>query len=305
MKTIDLGKSGLSAPEIALGCMRINKIEFSEAQKTVSECIDLGINFFDHADIYGKGECEKIFGNILKKGGIQRNKVIIQTKCGIREGFFDFSMEHIVKSVNESLERLQTDYIDVLLLHRPDTLMEPEEVAQAFDILHKEGKVRFFGVSNQNSGQLALLQKHTDFKLIVNQLQFGIKHTGLIDSGLNVNMQNGAAVSRDNGTLEYCRLNDITIQAWSPFQYGFFEGTFLGNVKFEKLNKVIDRLSKKYDASPNAVAAAWILRHPAKIQVIIGTMNRERISGIAQASEIYLTREEWYEIYRAAGNVLP
>lgn len=305
MKKIDLGKSGLQSSEISLGCMRINSIEFSEAQKVVENCIDLGINFFDHADIYGKGECEKIFGEILKKGHIQRDEVIIQTKCGIRKGFFDFSKEHIVNSVNESLKRLNVDYVDALLLHRPDTLMEPEEVASAFDILHKDGKVKYFGVSNQNLHQIELLQKYTDHKLVANQLQFGIMHSGMIDSGINVNMKNDASINRDSGILEYCRLKDITIQAWSPFQYGFFDGTFIGNEKFEELNEVLNKLSEKYNVSVNAIATAWILSHPAKMQVIIGTMNNNRITGIAKASEISLTREEWYEIYRSAGNILP
>ena len=314
MKTVDLGKIGLNVSEISLGCMRMADISYEKAEKSVCASIETGINFFDHADIYGRGKSEEIFGKIIKKNNIKRESIFIQTKCGIKvcdypdgsyKTHFDFSKEHIINSANESLKRLNTDYIDVFLLHRPDTLMEPEEVASAFDILHKEGKVKYFGVSNQNRGQIELLQKYINQKLIVNQLQFSIMHSGIIDNGLNVNMKNDNSIDRDDGILEYCRLNDITIQAWSPFQYGFFEGVFLNNDKFKELNILINKLANKYNVTDTAIATAWILRHPAKIQVIIGTMNSKRISDISEASNIFLTREEWYDIYRTAGNIIP
>ncbi|RRD40888.1 aldo/keto reductase family oxidoreductase [Leptotrichia sp. OH3620_COT-345] len=314
MKKIDLGKSGLNVSEISLGCMRISDIPYEDAEKAVLTSINSGIDFFDHADIYGKGKSEEIFGQIIKKNDIKRENIIIQTKCGIRindfpdkmyKTYFDFSKEYIINSVNESLKRLNIDYIDILLLHRPDTLMEPEEVAEAFNILHNSGKVRNFGVSNQNEGQIKLLQKYIKQKLIVNQLQFGIMHSGIIDSGLNVNMKNLSGIDRDGSILEYCRLKDITIQAWSPFQYGFFEGVFLNNPEFKNVNEVINKIAEKKNVSNSAIVIAWILRHPAKIQPIIGTMNFKRISKICKASEIQLSREEWYEIYCSAGNTLP
>ena len=234
-----------------------------------------------------------------------RDKVIIQTKCGIASGKFDFSYEHIMKSVNGSLERLGTDYIDVLLLHRPDALMEPEEVAKAFDELKVSGKVRHFGVSNQNPYQMQLLQNSLDMPICANQLQFGIMHAPMIQSGINVNMYNDSAVNRDGGVLDYCRLNKITIQPWSPMQYGFFEGCFIDNEKFPQLNAKMDEIAAKYGVSKTTLAFAWILRHPAKMQPVTGTTNLTRLADCLKATEITLTREEWYEIYRAAGNILP
>ena len=305
MKLIDVGKIGLNGSEIVLGCMRINKVSYKEAEKAVMTSLEKNINFFDHADIYGKGDSEKIFGKILENNNIKRDNIIIQTKCGIRNGFFDFSKEHIINSVNKSLESLKIDYVDTLLLHRPDTLFEPEEVAEAFNKLYNDGKVKYFGVSNQTPIQIDLLQKYLNHKLIINQLQFGIMHTGMINHSLNMNMKNDSSINRDSCILEYSRLKDMTIQAWSPFQYGFFEGVFIGNEKFKSLNDVIDKFSEKYNVTPNAIATAWILRHPAKMQVIIGTMNSKRISDISKASNIILSREDWCEIYRAAGNVLP
>ena len=314
MKTVDLGKIGLNVSEISLGCMRMADISYEKAEKSVCTSIETGINFFDHADIYGRGKSEEIFGKIIKSNNIKRENIFIQTKCGIivkdypdgtYKTHFDFSKEHIIKSANESLKRLNTDYIDVFLLHRPDTLMEPEEVATAFDTLYKEGKVKYFGVSNQNPAQMELLQKYVDQKLIVNQLQFSIMHSGIIDNGINVNLKNERASDRDGSILEYCRLKDITIQAWSPFQYGFFEGVFLNNDKFRDLNIIINKIAQKYGVSDTAIATAWILRHPAKIQVIVGTMNSNRISDISTASNITLSREEWYDIYKTAGNILP
>lgn len=218
---------------------------------------------------------------------------------------YDYSKEHILNSVDGILKRLKTDYLDILLLHRPDTLMEPEEVSEAFEKLYDEGKVRNFGVSNHNSMQIELLNKYLKNKITINQLQFSIMHTGIIDSGLNVNMKNSPAIDRDNSILEYCRLNDITIQAWSPYQYGFFEGTFIDNPKFPELNKKLKELAEKYNVSSTAIATAWILRHPAKIQTIVGTTNENRLRDICTASNLNLTRQEWYEIYLSAGNILP
>ena len=305
MKTITLNNTNLSIPEIGMGCMRIVELENADAVKGwVDTALEHGINFFDHADIYGKGRCEELFGQVLTPS--LREKIILQSKCSIRPGIaFDFSKEHILNSVDGILKRLNTEYLDILLLHRPDALMEPEEVADAFRILKDNGKVRHFGVSNQTPMQMELLSKYCDEPLLINQLQLSIAHCPMINSGINANMYNDSGINRDGGVLEYCRLKDITIQAWSPFQYGMFEGIFLGNEKFAELNKVIDNLAEKYNVTNSAIAVAWILRHPAGIQTIVGTTNKDRIAQISKASEIRLTREEWYALYMAAGNKLP
>lgn len=303
MKQIDIGKSGLTTSELILGTMRIAKLAADEVKELVDTALECGIDLFDHADIYGGGRSEELFGEIMTPS--LRDKIKIQTKCSIRKGFYDYSAEHILSSVEGSLKRLKTDYIDMLLLHRPDTLMEPEKVAGVFNKLHSSGKVKSFGVSNHNSMQIELLQKYTDHKIIANQLQLSITNTGMIDSGLNVNTQNPRAIDRDGSVLEYCRLKDITIQAWSPFQYGFFEGIFLNNDKFPELNKVLDRIAEEKKVSNSALAIAWILRHTAKMQPILGTTNIDRLKDFCTACDVTLSREEWYEIYCSAGNVLP
>ncbi|AWP28050.1 aldo/keto reductase family oxidoreductase [Paenibacillus sp. Cedars] len=305
MKTIKLGSSSLEVPVVAVGCMRINSLEKAEAERFVQSALEEGANFFDHADIYGSGACEEIFADAIHMNAEIREKIILQSKCGIRQGMFDFSKEHILNSVDGILKRLKTDYLDVLLLHRPDTLVEPEEVAEAFDKLESSGKVRHFGVSNQNPMQIQLLKKAVKQPLVANQLQLSITNTTMIQSGINVNMENDAAVNRDGSILEFCRLHDITIQPWSPFQYGFFEGVFLGSDKFPELNKKIDEIAEKYSVSNTTIAISWLLRHPAHMQPIIGTMNINRLKDCIKAGDVTLTREEWYAIYRAAGNILP
>lgn len=305
MKKIDIGKSGFKASEIVLGCMRINKMSVEELSKHVDTAIAEGITLFDHADIYGQGYCEELFGNMLISRKGLRGKIQIQSKCSIRDGYYDFSKEHILNSVDGSLKRLKTDYLDLLILHRPDTLMEPEEVAEAFDILHTSGKVHNFGVSNFNSMQIELLKSYVRQPVLVNQLQFSIMHSGIVNSGIQANTPFDGAVDRDGSVLEYSRLNNITLQAWSPFQYGFFEGVFIDNDKFYELNQVMGRIAMGKGISKSALAVAWILRHPAKMQTIVGTTNSERLRDICTASNVELSRKEWYEIYRAAGNRLP
>ena len=303
MYKIDFGKSGLKVPAVAVGCMRISNMNEKEVSAFIDTALENGANFFDHADIYGGGKSEEVFGKAVSPS--MRDNIIIQTKCGIRQGMFDFSYEHIVNSVEGSLKRLGTDYIDVLLLHRPDALMEPEEVAKAFSHLKESGKVRNFGVSNQNPYQMQLLQSCMDMPLCANQLQFSIMHAPMIQSGINVNMYNESAVNRDGGVLDFCRLNKITIQPWSPMQFGFFKGCFVDNEQFPELNGVLEKIGDKYGVSKTSVAIAWILRHPAKMQPITGTTNLQRLKDSLCATDYTLTREEWYEIYRAAGNVLP
>lgn len=305
MKKISIGNGKLLASEISLGCMRLSELSVKEVAVHVNTALEEGINLFEHADIYGGGKCEEIFAEAVDMNPSIRSKFIIQSKCGIRKGFYDFSKEHIISSVEGSLKRLRTEYIDILLLHRPDALVEPEEVAEAFNILHDSGKVRYFGVSNHNSMQIELLSKYIQQDLIINQLQFSITNTGMIDSGLNVNMKNEASINRDGSILDYCRLKDITIQAWSPFQYGFFEGVFIDNPKFPELNAKLREIAQKWNVTSSAIAIAWILRHPAKIQSIVGTTNSNRLRDICKGSEVNLSREEWYELYIAAGNKLP
>lgn len=305
MRTMKLGSSSLEVPVVAVGCMRINSLEKKESEHFIQSALEEGANFFDHADIYGGGVCEEIFADAIHMNANIRENIILQSKCGIRKGMFDFSKEYILESVDGILKRLRTEYLDVLLLHRPDALVEPEEVAEAFDILETSGKVRHFGVSNQNPMQIQLLKKFVKQPLVANQLQLSITNATMISNGINVNMENESAINRDGSVLDYCRLNDITIQPWSPFQYGFFEGVFLGSEKFPELNQQIDEIAATYGVSSTTIAIAWLLRHPAHMQPVIGTMNIDRLKDCCKASDIQLTREEWYRIYRAAGNILP
>lgn len=304
MYKIQLGKSGLSVPTMAVGCMRISNMAEKDVSALVDTALSSEVNFFDHADIYGDGGSEVVFGKVISS--ISRESIIIQDKCGIVPGkMYDFSYEHIISSVDGSLKRLNTDYIDVLLLHRPDALFEPEEVAKAFDRLKTSGKVRHFGVSNQNPYQIALLQKHLDMPVCANQMQFGIMHMPPVQSGMNFNMMNEYGVDRDGGVIDYCRLNDITIQTWSSLQYGFFEGCFVDNDRFPELNRVLSELAEKYSVSKTTIAIAWILRHPARMQPVTGTTNPERLKECFRATDVTFTREEWYKVYLATGSFLP
>lgn len=303
MKIIDIGNMKSSA--ISLGCMRMGNLDEKRIDAIMDTALENGINYFDHADIYGGGNSEKLFGEYLKRHSAIREKIFIQTKCAIHDGQFDFSKEHIIKSVEGSLSRLGVDYVDTLLLHRPDTLMEPCEVAEAFDILQSSGKVRNFGVSNQNLMQIELLKTAVNQPIVANQLQFSITEAGLVTSGMNVNMKNNESVMHDGGLLEYSRIKNITIQAWSPFQHGFFKGSFIDNEEFPELNAKLEEIGEKYGLSKTGVAAAWILRHPANMQLIAGTMTPSRLIEICKAADVVLSRSDWYEIYRAAGHCLP
>lgn len=305
MKYVDIGGAGLSASAIAVGCMRISALSHQELSRFIHTALDCGVNFFDHADIYGGGDCESVFGRVLSEEPGLREKMVLQSKCGIRKGMYDFSKEHILESVDGILSRLNVEYLDLLLLHRPDALMEPDEVGEAFDRLEAAGKVRRFGVSNFNSRQIDLLQSGLKQKLMANQLQFGLMHTGMIDHAICANTQFPGSVDRDGEVLDYCRLNRLTVQAWSPFQYGFFEGVFLGNEKFPELNAKLTELAGKYGVSEQAIATAWILRHPAGMQVISGSTNAERLKDICTACEVEMSRQDWYALYLAAGNQLP
>lgn len=304
MKYITIGEQ-IQASAVSLGCMRMAGLEDKRVDAIIDCALESGINFFDHADIYGGGNSEKLFGEYLKRHRGARDKMLIQTKCAIHNGQYDFSKEHIIRSAEGSLSRLGVDCVDLLLLHRPDTLMEPEEVAEAFDMLESSGKVRYFGVSNHNPMQIELLKTAVRQPLVINQLQFSVTEAGMVTSGMNVNMKNAESQMHDGALLEYSRIKNITIQAWSPFQYGFFGGNFVDNENFPELNAKLAEIGEKYDLSKTGVAAAWILRHPAHMQLIAGTMNPEHLIDICKASDVTITRSEWYEIYRAAGHCLP
>lgn len=313
MRQIKIGNTNFSASAIAFGIMRMNKLSVDEAVKALETAHDTGINFIDSSDIYGHGKSEEIFGEALEKSSLSRDDFYIQSKTGIFEDEsqnykttrYDFSKEHIIKSVDGILSRMKIDYLDSLLLHRPDALMDPAEIAAAFDELQKDGKVRHFGVSNFNPMQVELLQAGLSQKLLINQLQLSVMHTGPIDFNIHTNMTDARSIDHDRGVLDYSRLHNMTVQAWSPFQYGQIEGNFIGNPEFPEVNDALQKLADKKGVSKNAIAAAWILRHPAIGQVIIGTMTPEHIVDSAKGADISLTAQEWYDIYLAAGNDLP
>lgn len=303
-----IGNSYWKTSAIALGIMRMAALTPTKAAAALEAALESDINFIDSADMYGDGKSELVFAAAMKEAGISRDQFFIQSKGGIVTGDekrYDFSKQHLLDSVDGILKRMEIDYLDSYLLHRPDPLMEPEEIAEAFDILQASGKVRHFGVSNFNPEQFQLLQSQVDQKLLMNQLQFSIMHTGMIDYGMHTNMTDTRSFDHDGGILEFSRRKGVTIQAWSPFQYGFFEGVFVDNDKFPEFNELLDKLAKKYDTNKNAIATAWILRHPANMQVILGTMNPTRIKESAAGGDVTLTKQEWYDVYFAAGNDLP
>ncbi|HGJ5603964.1 TPA: aldo/keto reductase family oxidoreductase [Streptococcus pneumoniae] len=308
MRYITLGQDDKELSEIVLGMMRIKDKSVKEVEELVETALSVGINAFDLADIYGRGRCEELLGLVLKNRPDLREKMWIQSKCGIRiEEFtyFDFSKDYIIKSVDGILQRLKIDHLDSLLLHRPDALMESDQVAEAFDLLYKQGKVRDFGVSNQNPMMMELLKKDVKQPLAVNQLQLSAAFTPGFESAFHVNMEDSQAAMRDDSIFEYCKLHDVVIQAWSVLQFGYFKGNFVGNEKFQALNQVLDRLAIKYGVTSSTIAISWILRYPAKMQAVVGTTNPKHLREVSRAANFSLTRKEWYEIYLAAGNNLP
>lgn len=303
---------GITQSRLALGCMRIADKPIENTDRLVRAALDIGVNVLDNADIYGGGTCEEIIGKLFASDKTLRDKIVLQTKCGIRGGWYDSSYEHIIESVERSLKRLNTDRIDVLLLHRPDALMRPERIARAFDELHSSGKVLAFGVSNYSAQQIDFLQSYVNQRLCVNQLQLSAAYCPVIDYGINVNTQN--AVDRDGGVMEYCRKNGITIQTYGTMQYapedgnGLYGGVFTsesGKEKFFALNFTLEGLAKKYDTTVDAVAVAWVLHHPANMQAIVGTTSDWRIRKYKDCCDVPLTDYEWYKIYESAGHKLP
>lgn len=309
MKYYTVPQTGIEVSSVILGLMRITRMADADIRTLFDAAVDAGVTCFDHADIYG-GErhlCEKRFGDAVTLSADDRARILIQSKVGIRKGFFDFSKEHILATVDGSLAALKTDYLDVLLLHRPDTLVEPEEVAEAFDELHAAGKVRQFGVSNHTPGQIELLKSAVNQPLLFNQVQLSITHANLFAQGIAANMKGlDQSISRDNGLLDYSRLKGMMLQAWSPFQKAFFDGVFIGDREnYAELNDVLDDLAAAHGVTPTGIATAWITRHPANIQVVLGTTNPGRVRECAAGSDVTLSREEWYRIFRAAGHTLP
>ena len=309
MKSFKLPHTDLTVSSIVLGLMRISKMSDADIRGLFDAAVEAGVTMIDHADIYGGAPhvCEARFGDAVKLSAAERERIMIQSKAGIRKGFFDFSSEHIISAVEGSLKALKTEYLDVLLLHRPDTLVEPEDVAKAFDQLHSSGKVRHFGVSNQTPGQIELLKTAVKQPLLFNQVQLSIAHANLFAQGIAANMDGlDQSISRDVGLLDYSRLKGMTLQAWSPVQQGFFEGVFIGDREnFAELNTVMDELAEKYRVTPTGIAIAWITRHPANLQVVLGTTKPSRVRESVAGSDVVLTREEWYRLFRAAGHKVP
>ncbi len=309
MKYVDVHGAPMPASNIIQGCMRIDSLSEKELETLIEHDLELGVNFFDHADIYADGLCEEKFGNILKKRPSLRDQIILQSKCAIVKAeefaYYDFSKDYILEAVEGNLKRLQVEQLDYLLLHRPDALMEPEEVAEAFDQLARQGKVKNFGVSNHNPMQIELLKTCVDQPLKVNQVQMSVVHSGLVDEGMQVNMKTDGSVMHDGSLMNYARLNGITLQCWSPFQHGMIEGTFMGNPAYPEVNRVLDEMAEKYGVTNTAIAVAWLLRHPANMQVIAGSVNLSRMEDIVKANEITLSRKDWYYIYKECGNVIP
>ena len=309
MKTFKVPHTDLTVSSVILGLMRIGKMADAEIRSLFDAAVESGINMIDHADVYGGTvhHCEARFGEAVRLSASDRSRLLIQTKAGIRQGYFDFSAEHILEAVDGSLAALRTEYIDVLLLHRPDALVEPDDVARAFDKLHSAGKVRHFGVSNQTPGQIELLKSAVKQPLLFNQVQLSITHANLVAQGVAAKMAGlDQSISRDVGLLDYSRLKGMALQAWSPFQKGFFDGVFLGDrAAYPELNDVLDALASKYGVTPTGIAVAWITRHPANIQVVLGTTKPSRVKDSAAGSDVTLTREEWYRLFRAAGHQVP
>ncbi len=306
MKKMQLGTTPLQVSPIALGCMRIGAKSQKEIQALVEKALELGINYMDHADIYSWGKnSEEMFGELLKEKPSLREQMYIQTKCGICGGYYDSSKEHILESVDNSLRKMNLDKIDVLLIHRPDALMEPEEVAEAFHILKDSGKVDYFGVSNMNPMQIQLIEKYTGMKMVADQVQFNVVHSGMVDEGIYVNMKDDGAIMRTGNLIEYAMLHEMTLQAWSVLMASWADGSYIDHPKYASVNEKLQELADVYGVSKNAIALAWILRHPCKIQAIAGTTSVQHLEELCKGAEIQLTRKQWYELYLSNGKQLP
>lgn len=289
-------------PTIVSGMMRIAQKSDAEIRDLYTAARSAGVTAFDHAGIYGGGhECERRYAQALALSPTERSEITLQTKTGIslEPAMYNHSYEHIVREVEESLRALRTEYLDVLLLHRPDALVEPEEVARAFDELEASGKVRAFGVSNHSPAQIELLKTTVRQPLTVNQVQFSLAHADLVAEGMTAN----AAGPALTGVVDHARLTGMTLQAWSPLTGS--RGSVLNAQAYPELNAELERLASEYGVSPAAIAVSWITRHPAGFQVVLGSTNPSRFTAAAAGADICLTREHWYRLYRAAGYPLP
>ncbi|MBP1156715.1 MULTISPECIES: aldo/keto reductase [unclassified Paenibacillus] len=313
--TIPLQKRGIPASRLVLGCMGfgggwnrnpVTADDLKQAHAAVETALSSGITMFDHADIYAYGKAEQVFGQVLRERPELRKQIVLQSKCGIRfdEGpgrpaRYDFSEEYILSSVDGILSRLGVDSLDILLLHRPDPLMEPEEVAGAFEMLKQAGKVKGFGVSNMSSMQIRFLQSYLDAPLLVNQLELNLAKLDWIEAGVLVNQKEGAAASFPEGTLEFCQMEHIQIQAWSPLAKGMFTGREQEDrpESVRQTAALVHELAEQKGAAPEAIVLAWLMRHPAGIQPVVGTIRPERIQASAEALRVSMTRDEWYSLY--------
>ena len=309
MKYVNIVNGPQNVSAIIQGCMRMPELTAEAAARVIRTAYDCGVNFYDHATCYGEnGAAESKFAEAFPLTGLKREDIYIQSKCGLcfDRNEFDWTKENILSSVDDSLRRLNIEYLDTLLLHRPDVLFDPEEVAEAFDALEMSGKVRFFGVSNLVPMQIELLKKYVKQPLVINQVQLSLEQSQLIDQALYMNNKStDFSINRDGNALDYCRLKDITIQAWSPLQFGMFGGSFIDHPDFPELNKALEELADREKVSKAAIAIAWILRHPAKMQAIIGSMNPDHIQDVCAAADVKLSHHDWYALYLAAGKYLP
>ena len=326
MEKITLPNTDLLVSRICAGCMglgggwgeyvHIGKELEDQAAAFINQALELGINFFDHANIYARGRSEEVFGHIFAVRPGLREKIVLQSKCGIRWAGdppgtpqrFDFSYDHIVSSVHASLKRLNTDYLDILLLHRPDVLVQGEEVARAFEDLKKAGKVRYFGVSNQNRFQMEYLQHFLPDPLVANQLQMSLLHHGFAEAGISFNQKAPGYPDGWEGVIEYCRLQGVSLQAWSPLDRGvlFQEDTTGFPEDIQKTAALVQSYAREHGVAPEAISLAWLLKHPARIVPVVGTTRPERLVSCARAIDVDLSREEWYRLFETArGHEMP
>lgn len=325
MQVMPIEKRGITTSRLILGCMGLGgewdqspstREDILKTERVIDAALSTGITMFDHADIYKMGKAEKVFGEILKSRPELRGNMVLQSKCGIRfadgknPGRYDFSKNYILDSVDGILSRLKTEYLDILLLHRPDPLMEPEEVAEAFETLKKSGKVRHFGVSNMSASQIQFLNAYCTEPMIVNQLNMSLKEIDWLEQGVLVNQKEGTRVNFPDGTIEYCRLNNVQIQAWGPLANGNYSGRTIDTPSQSVLatKELVEKMAREKETSTEAIVLGWLMRHPAMIQPVIGTTNPDRIIKCQDAvrqAEI-MTREEWYALYTTSrGNKLP
>ncbi|WP_040515653.1 aldo/keto reductase [Paraglaciecola polaris] len=308
---------------LAYGCMGlgggwdakpVSRANIAQANDCVNTALESGINFFDHADIYTLGKAEQVFGEVLAQRPELRKRIYIQSKCGIRFSDdqgpkrYDLSADWIRESVEGSLRRLNTDYLDVLMLHRPDPLMQAEEIARVFDELRSAGKVHYFGVSNMHHHQIAYLQQALDAPLVANQIEASLLKQDWIDEGVYAGNSDGQDINFNAGTLEYCRREHMQLQSWGSLAQGLYSGRAVSD-KSEaviRTSVLVAKLAAAYNVSPEAIVLAWLIRHPANIQPVIGSTDCGRIAGASQAGNITLSREHWYALYESAkGMELP